>query len=135
MQKRMDGCPPAAIPEFSFAKAYTCISMGLSSRAFRDKYTADAADPGKYCQMLSMVNITGGKMAPFPVSESLRALADALILRPCLCQHDQAAECRAECCAYLRSRRRVLVTVVRPLPTLLKTDRRHLLCLPVRLRV
>ena len=74
MQKRMDGCPPAGIPEFSFAKAYTCISMSLSSRTFRDKYTADAADPGKYCQMLSMVNITGGKMAPFPVSESLQAL-------------------------------------------------------------
>jgi uncharacterized protein GlcG (DUF336 family) len=62
----MDGCPPSGIPAFSFAKAFTCVSMGLSSRAFRDKYTSDS-DPAKYCQMLSMVNITEGKMAPFPV--------------------------------------------------------------------
>lgn len=73
VQKRMDGCSPAGIPAFSFAKAFTCISMGLSSRAFRDKYTTGSeggADPAKYCQMLSMVNITDGKMAPFPVSGS-----------------------------------------------------------------
>ena len=76
----MDGCPPAGIPEFSFAKAYTCISMSLSSRAFRDKYTADAADPGKYCQMLSMVNITGGKMAPFPVSVSVIGGAATVVI-------------------------------------------------------
>jgi uncharacterized protein GlcG (DUF336 family) len=68
VQKRMDGCTPIAIPDFAHAKAATCIGTGVSSRAFRDKYaskaTADA--PDKYCQMLAMVNITGGKMAPFP---------------------------------------------------------------------
>ena len=77
VQKRMDGCTAAGIPAFSFAKAFTCVSMGLSSRAFRDKYTSDSsgsgADPAKYCQMLSMVNITGGKMAPFPVRDLWRA--------------------------------------------------------------
>lgn len=69
VQKRMDGCSPAGIPAFSFAKAFTCVSMGLSSRAFRDKYTSDSQDAAKYCQMLSMVNIAEGKMAPFPVSD------------------------------------------------------------------
>ena len=66
VQKRMDGCSPAAFPAFSFAKAFTCVVTGLSSRGFRDKYTGDGAGPDKYCQMVSMVNITDGKMAPFP---------------------------------------------------------------------
>ena len=61
----MDGCSTKGIPQFSYAKAYTCIAMKISSRTFRDKYTSDN-DPKKYCQMLSMVNITDGKMAPFP---------------------------------------------------------------------
>ena len=39
--------------------------MKISSRTFRDKYTFDN-DPTKYCQMLSMVSLTDGKMAPFP---------------------------------------------------------------------
>ena len=63
--KRMDGCSSKAIPEFSYAKAFTCVGMKISSRQFRDKYTADK-DPSKYCQMTSMVSISGGKMAPFP---------------------------------------------------------------------
>lgn len=63
--KRMDGCSPVGIPEFAFAKAYTCIVTKNCSRVFRDKYTA-SNDPGKYCQMTSMVAITDGKMAPFP---------------------------------------------------------------------
>jgi uncharacterized protein GlcG (DUF336 family) len=66
VQKRMDGCCPAAIPAFSFAKAFTCISTGLSSRGFRDKYTAAGSTPAQHFQMLSMVNITDGKLAPFP---------------------------------------------------------------------
>ena len=61
----MDGCAPVGIPEFSFAKAYTCIATKNSSRTFRDKYTS-SGDPGKFCQMTSMVSITDGKMAPFP---------------------------------------------------------------------
>lgn len=65
VSKRMDGCAPVGIPEFSFAKAYTCIVTKNSSRAFRDKYTG-SGDAGKFCQMTSMVNITEGKMAPFP---------------------------------------------------------------------
>mmetsp|Transcript_11301 Transcript_11301/g.19023 ORF Transcript_11301/g.19023 Transcript_11301/m.19023 type:complete len:82 (-) Transcript_11301:263-508(-) len=41
VQKRMDGCSSMAIPEFSYAKAFTCIGMKTSSRQFRDKYTLD----------------------------------------------------------------------------------------------
>ena len=65
VSKRMDGCAPVGIPEFAFAKAYTCIVTKNSSRAFRAKYTG-SGDAGKFCQMTSMVNITDGKMAPFP---------------------------------------------------------------------
>ena len=42
----------------------TSLSPG-TSRAFRDKYTLEGL-PAKYCQMMAMVNITDGKMAPFP---------------------------------------------------------------------
>ena len=40
--KRMDGCNPKGMPEFAYAKANTCTvfgQFGMSSRAFRDKYT------------------------------------------------------------------------------------------------
>ena len=63
--KRMDGCSLKAIPDFSYAKAFTCIGMKCASRTFRDKYT-ESNDSAKFCQMLSMSTITGGKMAPFP---------------------------------------------------------------------
>ena len=65
VSKRMDGCSPVGVPEFSLAKAYTCIVTKNCSRAFRDKYTT-GNDPAKFCQMTSMVAISGGKMAPFP---------------------------------------------------------------------
>ena len=65
VRKTMDGCPPIAMPEFSYAKAYTCIALKGSSRNFRDKYTAEI-NPAKFCQMTTMVDITGGNMAPFP---------------------------------------------------------------------
>ena len=61
----MDGCLPSAYPKFALAKASTCVSMQMSSRLFRDKYTS-TSEPSKYCQMLAMTNITGGMMAPFP---------------------------------------------------------------------
>eukprot|EP01036_Dinobryon_divergens_P028682 gene28682-37668_t len=67
----MDGCAPVGIPQFAMAKAYTCIAMKMSSRTFRDKYT-ETSDPSKYCQMLSMVNISQGQMAPFPGGVLLR---------------------------------------------------------------
>jgi uncharacterized protein GlcG (DUF336 family) len=71
VQKRMDGCNQVGIPEFSYAKAYTCIVMNQSSREFRDKYTG-GNDIAKVCQMNSMINITGGKMAAFPGGILLR---------------------------------------------------------------
>ena len=47
VQKRMDGCAPIGIPEFALAKAWTCISMKMSSRAFRQKYSSAEATPGR----------------------------------------------------------------------------------------
>eukprot|EP01038_Epipyxis_sp_PR26KG_P007851 gene7851-10659_t len=77
--QRMDNCPPVGIPDFAKAKAFTCIAMKVaSSRAFRDKYTSDN-DPAKFCQMVSMVNITQGQMAPFPGGVILRSL-DGIII-------------------------------------------------------
>lgn len=65
MMMRMDGCSSAGIPDFAHGKAWSCIAMKSSSRTFRDKYTGEN-DVGRYCQMLSMVNISGGKMMPCP---------------------------------------------------------------------
>lgn len=65
MHKVMDGCSMVGIPEFATAKAYSCIVTRLSSREFRDKYTKEG-DPGRFCQMTSMVGITGDKMMPCP---------------------------------------------------------------------
>ena len=65
VHKVMDGCKSPTIPLYATAKAYTCISTMMSSREFRDKYTKDN-NTGRYCQMLSMVQITDGKLAPFP---------------------------------------------------------------------
>lgn len=67
VQKRMDGCVHVGIPDFSYAKAYTCIVMQQSSRDFRDKYTREN-NSGKISQLSSMMSIAGGggKMACFP---------------------------------------------------------------------
>ena len=61
----MDGCSPVGIPEFAYAKANTCLVMKTSSRAFRDKYT-QAENPARYCQMLTMVDISKGQMMACP---------------------------------------------------------------------
>ncbi|KAL9185618.1 hypothetical protein ACHAXT_003395 [Thalassiosira profunda] len=70
VQKRMDGDVHAAFPEFSYAKAYTCVTMNTSSRDFQAKYTKEN-DPGKIAQVNSMMAITG-KMAAFPGGVALR---------------------------------------------------------------
>ena len=62
---KMDDCSTAGIPEFAHGKSYSCVVTKSSSRTFRDKYTGEG-DIGRYCQMLSMVNISGGKMMPCP---------------------------------------------------------------------
>ncbi|KAL7449079.1 hypothetical protein ACHAWC_001176 [Mediolabrus comicus] len=66
----MDDVCHVAFPEFSYAKAYTCVTMGVSSREFRDKYTA-TNDNAKIGQMNSMMAISG-KMAAFPGGVLLR---------------------------------------------------------------
>lgn len=60
--QRMDKCAPTAYPKFAQAKAFTCVSLGISTRVFRDKYTV-AKDPAKFCQMLSMGDLTGGQVS------------------------------------------------------------------------
>ena len=80
VQKRMDGCAPIGIPEFALAKAWTCISMKMSSRAFRQKYSSAEATPDQFGQMLSMVNISQGKMAPFPGGVLLRTRDDGAVI-------------------------------------------------------
>lgn len=59
--QRMDKCAPTAYPKFAQSKAFTCVSLGVSTRVFRDKYTV-AKDPAKFCQMLSMGDLTGGQV-------------------------------------------------------------------------
>ena len=65
VSKRMDGCSPVGIPDFAKAKAYSCIVNKYPSRTFRDRYTSEEAS-AKFCQMTSMVAISGNQMAPFP---------------------------------------------------------------------
>jgi len=65
VMKRMDGCSPVGTPDIAKAKAYSCIVNKYPSRTFRDRYTADEAS-AKFCQMVTMVNISGNQMAPFP---------------------------------------------------------------------
>lgn len=64
--QRMDRCLPMGFPKFAIAKANTCVTLGSSSRDFRDKYAMDASQPAKYCQLLSMSAIAGNNLAPFP---------------------------------------------------------------------
>ncbi|KAM3577133.1 hypothetical protein VYU27_001050 [Nannochloropsis oceanica] len=77
--QRMDNCAPTAYPKFAQAKAFTCVSLGVSTRVFRDKYTA-AKDPAKFCQMLSMGDLTGGQMAPFPGGVVIKGAEDGDIV-------------------------------------------------------
>ena len=60
VSKTEDGCP-ALIPDIALAKARTCVNVGLSSRAVKDKYV-----PDRTTQVLSMGTISQGNWAPFP---------------------------------------------------------------------
>mmetsp|Transcript_27436 Transcript_27436/g.57261 ORF Transcript_27436/g.57261 Transcript_27436/m.57261 type:complete len:239 (+) Transcript_27436:167-883(+) len=71
VQKRMDGDVHVAFPDFSYAKAYTCVALDVSSREFRDKYTTQN-DASKIAQLNSMMSISQGKMAAFPGGILLR---------------------------------------------------------------
>ena len=61
----MDDCSTKFISEFSYAKAFTCIAMKISSRQFRDKFTVEK-DPAKIAQLNSMIELSKGKMAACP---------------------------------------------------------------------
>jgi uncharacterized protein GlcG (DUF336 family) len=65
IMKRMDGVPSVGISDFALAKAYSCIVNKYPSRTFRDRYTSEESS-SKFCQLLGMVAITNGQMAPFP---------------------------------------------------------------------
>lgn len=64
VQMRMDGCLPVAYPKLALAKATTCVSFGVSSRRFRDKYPA--TDATKIAQLANMVSCMDGRVAAFP---------------------------------------------------------------------
>lgn len=68
VSKRMDGCSPVGLPDFAKAKAFSCIVNKYPSRNFRDRYTVtDREDTlQKFGQMIGMVSISQGEMAPFP---------------------------------------------------------------------
>lgn len=57
--KRMDG-GAACLSTIALAKAKSCTNLGMSTRVLRDKY-ADRTN-----QVLAMVDISGGEIAPFP---------------------------------------------------------------------
>lgn len=61
---KMDGCAPVAYPKFALAKATTCVSLGVSSRRFRDKYPA--VDAMKVAQLANMASCMDGRIAAFP---------------------------------------------------------------------
>jgi uncharacterized protein GlcG (DUF336 family) len=63
VSKIMDDCSRQGIPDIAYAKAYTCVVTKSSSRMFREKY-AGAGDAPQFSQLISMVNITDGKMVP-----------------------------------------------------------------------
>jgi uncharacterized protein GlcG (DUF336 family) len=60
VSKREDGCAGTLYHEIALAKAKTCTSLLMSSRAVRDKYEK------KGNQVTSFVGIAGGNMAAFP---------------------------------------------------------------------
>ena len=70
VSKREDAVP-TAIPKLSEAKALSCVGLGMSSRALRDKYEA------KSTQIACMASIT--PLAPFPGGVLLRT-ADGGVL-------------------------------------------------------
>lgn len=81
--QRMDHCKAGAYPKYSYAKAFTAVNMNTSSRAFRDRYVSSdqtKVDFSKVCQMLSMVDIVGGDLAPFPGGVLLRSSTDNSVI-------------------------------------------------------
>eukprot|EP00446_Apocalathium_sp_SHHI-4_P033578 CAMPEP_0177319154 /NCGR_PEP_ID=MMETSP0368-20130122/14455_1 /TAXON_ID=447022 ORGANISM="Scrippsiella hangoei-like, Strain SHHI-4" /NCGR_SAMPLE_ID=MMETSP0368 /ASSEMBLY_ACC=CAM_ASM_000363 /LENGTH=173 /DNA_ID=CAMNT_0018778629 /DNA_START=6 /DNA_END=527 /DNA_ORIENTATION=+ len=76
--QRMDGCNGLLTPDVARCKAYTAVSLRMSSRAFREKYTT-GNESAKYGQMLSMVSISGGNLAPFPGGIVVKSNSGVLI--------------------------------------------------------
>lgn len=52
--------------------------MSQSSREFRDKYT-NGDSSSKFCQMNSMISISGGKMAAFPGGVLLKGVNNEVL--------------------------------------------------------
>eukprot|EP01035_Chromulina_nebulosa_P017656 gene17656-23243_t len=65
VSKRMDGCPSVGIPQFALAKASSCITLKVSTREIRDKYTA-GLDLSKIIVPLAMNTISSSHITPFP---------------------------------------------------------------------
>merc|ERR1719232_589189 len=52
----MDGSTDAFL-KLSLAKAKTCTHLKMPSRQFREKYTGNAGDAGKFTQAAAMVGV------------------------------------------------------------------------------
>jgi len=67
--KRMDGCPAMVYPKISFAKANTCVSTKMSSRAYGNKYLkgkdGESVGPEVFARVLNQINTADGHMAAF----------------------------------------------------------------------
>jgi len=67
--KRMDGCPSMVYPKISAAKANTCVSTRISSRAYGNKYlkgpTSAHVGPDVFVRVINQINTAQGKMAAF----------------------------------------------------------------------
>lgn len=66
--KRMDGCPPMVYSKISHAKANTCVSTKLSSRAYGDKYLnfkGPEVGPSTFVRLISQMSSANGDLACF----------------------------------------------------------------------
>jgi uncharacterized protein GlcG (DUF336 family) len=64
--KVMDGCPPMAYSKISKAKANTCVSMKMSSRAYGEKYLQKTVGPDVFGRVLSQIAAVDGEAVAFP---------------------------------------------------------------------
>lgn len=66
--KRMDGCPPMVYSKLSYAKANTCVSTKLSSRAYGNKYLnfkGPEVGPSTFVRVINQISSANGNLACF----------------------------------------------------------------------
>ena len=71
VSKRMDGCPPMAYSKLAVAKANTCVSVQMSTRAYGNKYLKGSdgiapATPDVYVRGLNQIISVNSGLVAFP---------------------------------------------------------------------